>query len=48
MKEEKCIICGDCVPEGYLLCPYCTKNFLHNQIITKPQKRKGDKYGTKI
>ena len=24
MKEERCIICGDIIPEGLMVCPLCS------------------------
>lgn len=26
MREDRCVICGDIIPEGMMVCPNCKKN----------------------
>lgn len=36
MKENRCLFCGEIIPEGIQVCPNC----YHKAIISKTQKRK--------
>lgn len=39
IKEEYCVVCGDLVPEGLLLCPHCQKKEIHNYEVKNERIR---------
>lgn len=45
--ENKCVCCGNIIPEGRMVCPGCeedTKNFVPKETNVKTFKLRKDKY----
>lgn len=43
-QDNCCVVCGEIIPEGVMVCKCCERKFLNQQIIKeKNQKRKPKK-----
>ena len=39
MSEERCVMCGDIIPEGRMVCPICEKKWKGTPIeVFKPAR----------
>ena len=42
--EERCIMCGEIIPEGRQVCPACEKKVLEDNVISVTDTEYGDTY----
>ena len=35
MADNRCVICGEVIPEGFLVCPNCESKSLNQQLETQ-------------